>query len=285
VRIDPGLVSAHVGLSESLSLLAVYGIAPPREVMPLAKRSADDALRLDPTSADAWVRRGSAVALFARDFAAAEEAFRRAKALDPQLPAAYQRYALDVLAPTARFDEALEHVTAACELDPLSPVMRTSEALVRYLAGDHAAAKDAARSAMRLDQYFAMAEFFFGTIARDAGDTTPALEAFTRAIALTGGTPEMIAGLAQTYARAGQVAEAESLRERLSASAAQRFVSPALFAQVDLALGRTNSALEWLTKAERDADPELIYLAVRPVYRALSSVPEYRTMIGRLGLA
>ena len=98
--------------------------------------------------------------------------------------------------------------------------------MVRYFAGDHAGAKDAARAASRLDQYFAMAEFFFGTIARDAGDTDSATEAFTRAIALTGGTPEMIAGLAQTHARAGRIGEAESLRGRLTASAHQRFVSP-----------------------------------------------------------
>ena len=89
-------------------------------------------------------------------------------------------------------------------LDPLSPVMRTSEAMVRYFAGDAEAAKHAARAAARLDQYFAMAEFFFGTIARDSGETAAAVDAFTRAIALTGGTPEMIAGLAQTHARAGR---------------------------------------------------------------------------------
>ena len=282
---DPDLVPAHVGLAESLSLLAIYGIAAPREVMPSAKRAAEDALRRDPTSADAWVRLGSALALYEHDWTAAEEAFRRAATLAPHLPAVHQRYALDVLAPRGRFVEALEHITIACDLDPLSPVMRTSEAMVHYFAGDHDAARDAARAAARLDQYFAMAEFFFGTIARDAGDTTAAVAAFTRAIALTGGTPEMIAGLAQTHARAGRTAEAESLRNQLTATAAQRFVSPALFAQLELALGSNETALAWLAKAERDADPELIYLGVRPVYRVLGSAPAYQELLRRVGLS
>ena len=281
---DPDLVPAHVGLSDSLALLAIYGIAPPREVMPSAKRAAEDALLRDPTSADAWVRLGSVHALYEHDWTAAEEAFRRAATLGPHLPAVHQRFALDVLAPRARFAEALEHITTACDLDPLSPVMRTSEAMVHYFAGDHEAARDAARAAARLDQYFAMAEFFFGTIARDAGDTTAAVEAFTRAIALTGGTPEMIAGLAQTHARAGRIAEAESLRNQLAASAVERFVSPALFAQLDLALGRDETALTWLAKAEREADPELIYLGVRPVYRVLEEAPAYRELLRRVGL-
>ena len=284
LRMDPDLVPAHVGLSDSLALLAIYGIAPPREVMPSAKRAAEDALLRDPTSADAWVRLGSVHALYEHDWTAAEEAFRRAATLGPHLPAVHQRFALDVLAPRARFAEALEHITTACDLDPLSPVMRTSEAMVHYFAGDHEAARDAARAAARLDQYFAMAEFFFGTIARDAGDTTAAVEAFTRAIALTGGTPEMIAGLAQTHARAGRIAEAESLRNQLAASAVERFVSPALFAQLDLALGRDETALTWLAKAEREADPELIYLGVRPVYRVLEEAPAYRELLRRVGL-
>jgi len=111
-----------------------------------------------------------------------------------------------------------------------------------------------------------------------------AAEAFTRAIALTGGTPEMVAGLAQTHARAGRVAEAEALRAQLAASTKERFVSPALFAQVDAALGRSASALEWLAEAERQADPELIYLAVRPVYRNLASHAGYQALVERVGL-
>ena len=285
LRIDPDLAEAHVGLADSLSLLAIYGIVPPHEVMPAAKSAAEEALRRDPTSAEAWVRLGSVQALYAHDWPAAGEAFRRATALSPRLPAVYQRYALDYLAPLGQFSAALEHIKTACELDPLSPVMRTSEAMVRYFSGDHAGAQDAARAASHLDRYFAMAEFFFGTIARDAGDTDSATEAFTRAIALTGGTPEMIAGLAQTHAHAGRIGEAESLRGRLTASAEQRYVSPALFAQVDLALGRHDSALEWLAKAERDTDPELVHLAVRPAYRALAGDPRYQALLRRVGLS
>jgi serine/threonine-protein kinase len=284
LHLDPELAAAQVGLADSLSLLAIYGIAPPREVMPAARGAAEEALRGDPTSAEAWVRLASILALFEHDWAAAGDGFRRAIALSPRLPAAYQRYALDCLVPRQQLDSALDHIQIACDLDPLSPVMRTSEAMVRYFAGDYAAAAEAARAASRLDQYFAMADFFIGTIARDAGDTALAAGALTRAIALTGGTPEMVAGLAQNHARAGRIGEAEALREQLLASAEQRFVAPTLFAQVDLALGRTASALDWLAQAERDVDPELVHLAVRPAYRILSAEPAYRGLLERLGL-
>jgi len=285
LRIDPELGDAQVGLADSLLLLAVYGVVPPREVMPAARAAAEDALHRDPTRAEAWVCLGSVLALYTHDWPAADDAFRRALLLAPRSSSGYQRYALDCLVPRGEFARALELVDTACTLDPLSPVMRASESMVWYFAGDFEAAMEAARAAAGLDRYFAMAEFFLGTIARDAGEPDVAVEALTRAIALTGGTPEMIAGLAQTHAGVGRVAEAEALRAQLAASTTDRFVSPMLFAQIDAALGRSASALEWLAEAERQADSELIYLAVRPVYRNLAAEVGYRTLVERIGLA
>jgi serine/threonine protein kinase/tetratricopeptide (TPR) repeat protein len=285
LRIDPELGDAQVGLADSLLLLAVYGVAPPREVMPAARAAAEDALHRDPTRAEAWVCLGSVLALYEHDWPAADDAFRRAVLLAPRSPSAHQRYALDCLVPRGELARALEMVETACSLDPLSPVMRTSEAMVRYFAGDLEAARRAADAAAGLDRYFAMAEYFLGTIARDAGEPDVAAEAFTRAIALTGGTPEMVAGLAQTHAGAGRVDEAEALRAQLAASTRERFVSPTLLAQVDAALGRTTSAMEWLAEAVRQADPEVIYLTARPVYRTLASDAGYRALVEQVGLA
>ncbi len=284
LELDEDLTDAQVGMADSLSLLAIYGIARPRDVMPAARTAAEAALGRDPTFAEAWVRLASVRALYEHDWPAAEDAFRRAVALGPRLASAHQRYALDCLTPQGSFDRAVEHIVRARELDPLSPVMWTSEAMVRYFAGDYPAAKEAARAALRLDRYFGMAEYFYGTIARESGEDREAAEGLTRAIALTGGTPEMIAGLAQAHARAGRTDEAESLRARLVTLGDQRFVSPALFVQVDLALGRRASALAWLATAEHEVDPDLIYLARRPVYRALGDDPGFRTLVERLGL-
>jgi serine/threonine-protein kinase len=284
IAADEGFGPAYVGLADSLALLAVYGIMPPHDVMPLARDAAHEALRRDPTQHEAHVRLGSVLALYDHDWTGADAAFGRAIALSPRSPAAYQRYALDCLVPCGRFDAAIDHIDVACALDPLSPVMRVSAAMVRYFAGDLRGALERVNAAAALDGGFAMADFFLGTIARDTGDYDAAIAALTRAIERTGGTPEMNAGLAQTYARAGDTVRADTIRRTLADAADTRFVSPALFAQIDLASGRLAEAAQWLARAEALADPELVFLSARPAYRALRGTPEFDATLTRIGL-
>ena len=284
IEADGDFAQAYVGIADSLALLAIYGTMPPRDVMPLAREAAEEALRRDPTSADAYVRLGSVRALYDHDWAGAEDAFLRALALSPRYSAAYQRYALDCLVPQGRFRSAMEHIDRACALDPLSPVMQVSAAMVRHFAGDNAHALEHARTAARLDPDFAIADFFLGTVARESGDGATAKDAFMRAIARTGGTPEMTAGLSQTFARLGDVGAADQARAELLVTAGNRFVSPCLFAQIDLSLGRNDDALAALARAEEARDPELVFLSVRPVYTALRGEPAFDALRLRVGL-
>lgn len=284
IEADPGYASAYAGLAEALALLGLYGVVAPREAMPQAAQRADEALQHDPALAEAYVTLGMVRALYDFDWPRAEDAFRRAIALSPRYPAAHQRYAIDCLAPQRRFGAAMAEIDQACQLEPLSPVLQASAGMIRYFAGDLDAAIAMERAAAASDGGFAMAEFFLGTMARDAGDMPTAYAAFQRAIALTGGTPEMIAGLARAHAGAGQQGEAERLRAQLADAARDRFVSPCLLAQIDLALGRVDSALDGLELAMEVRDPELAYLVVRPVYRELAGQERFVRLCRALDL-
>jgi tetratricopeptide (TPR) repeat protein len=226
---------------------------------------------------------GTVRALYDWDFTAADEAFRRALALSPQLPSAYQRRALDTLVPRGRFDEAIAAIDQASALDPCSSVMTASAGIVRYFAGDVAGALTRLRGLAASDPAFAMTHYFLGTVLRDEGDLDAALGAFRRASGAAGGTPEIKAALAQTYARMGRPAEAVSIRTALLAQAASRWISPCLMAQVDLALGDKGAALDWLSRAEKARDPELVNIGVRPTYRELRGSPRYDRLCERMG--
>ena len=52
--------------------------------------------------------------------------------------------------------------------------------------------------------------------------------------------------------------------------------------QLDLALGRRESALDWLGRAEQARDPELVYLAVRPVYAGLRGEARFDQLVKRI---
>jgi serine/threonine-protein kinase len=282
IAADPEFAAAFVGRAESLMLMAVYGIGAPSDVVPRARIAAEDALRRDPSLADAYVTLGTVRALYDWDFTAADEAFRRALALSPQLPSAYQRRALDTLVPRGQFDEAIAAIDQASALDPYSSVMTASAGIVRYFAGDVGGALERLRGLAASDPGFAMTHFFLGTVLRDEGELDAALDAFRRAGGAAGGTPEIRASLAQTYAKMGRLAEAVSIRSALLAEAASRWISPCLMAQVDLALGDKGAALDWLPRAEEARDPELVNIGVRPTYRALRGSPGYDRLCERM---
>ena len=279
---DADYAAAFIGRADCLALMALYGMRAPVEVMPQARDAAEEALRRDPSLAEAYVTLGTVRALHDWDWTGADEAFRRSVALSPRYAAAHQRYAMDCLTPRGLFTAALDEIEQACALEPISSVMRSSAGIVRYFAGDAAGARANQRSAAEIDPAFAMADFFLGTIERDGGDPVAALAAFNRAISQTGGTPEMRGGLAQTHAKLGAIVEATRLRNALESEAASRWVSPCVFVQVDLALGRRESALDWLDRAEKARDPELAYLAVRPVYAALHGESRFDLLVRRI---
>jgi serine/threonine protein kinase/tetratricopeptide (TPR) repeat protein len=284
LREDPQYVPALASRGESLALLAIYGVRPPSTVMPFAREAAEAALDRDPAHADAYITVGTVRALYEWDWIAADASFRRAVTIDLRSAPAHQRWALDSLVPRGRFAEAITHIDRACTLDTLSPVMRASAGVVRYFAGDVTGALQCQRDALALDPSFAMANFFLGGTLRDSGAAADAVTAFEHAIAAAGRTPEMLAGLAQALAPLGRASDADSLRDELERLSAERYVSPALFAQVELALGHPDRALDWLSRAEQARDPELAYVAVRPVYRALHGDARFEQLLGRLGL-
>jgi DNA-binding winged helix-turn-helix (wHTH) protein len=81
---DPEFAPAWVGLSDAYALLSLYGASVPRDVFPKARAAAQNALRFDSTLAEAHNALGVVELFYAWDWPAADRAFRRAIALDPQ---------------------------------------------------------------------------------------------------------------------------------------------------------------------------------------------------------
>jgi serine/threonine protein kinase/tetratricopeptide (TPR) repeat protein len=284
VERQPDLAVAHAGLADAQLLLGVYGAAPATETMPRARVAAQHALALDPALGAAHATLGSVRALHDWDWIGAEDAFRRAMALDPRYPSAWQWRAMNLLIPRGRFDEARNAMDRARALDPLSMVMATSTGVVYHLAGDTAGAVRALERALEMAPYFPMTHFFLGGALRDGGDLPAAAEAFGRAIATTGGTPEMTAGLAQVVAKQGDLDGARAMLEDLTAAAKTRHVSHCLIAQVQVALGDLDAAEESLERAAAQLDAELPFIGARPVYRVLRGRPRFDDLRARVGV-
>ncbi len=281
---EPRYARAYAGLADSYAMLGIYGYMPPREVMPLAKRAAEQALAIDDRLAEVYTSRASIRAVYEWDFAGAERDFRHAIALDPTYATAYQWQAMNHLIPTGRFAEAFEALEAAWELDPLSLTIVTSRGLFFYYYRRYQRAVDELRRALEIDDAFEPAHVFLGQVYDKQGRYQEALQELRQASSLSGGRPDITVALGHAHAQLGQDELARCLRDKLLADSLSQYVSPSVLAQVHAALGERDAALEALGRAREMRSADLLWIGVNPAFDSLHEEAAFRCLLEEIGL-
>jgi len=285
IELDPSFAAAHAALANSFVTLAVYGQLAPNLAMPPAREAAGLALQLEPAEPDALAARGCVRAMYDWDWPAAESDFRLAVADLPQSPTAYQWYAMNLLVPLKRFEEARQQLERAREFDPLSPVVASSWALIHYFEGDYARALAEQEALLARDAEFGMAHFFIGQASIAAGQPANGIAHLQRAMTLVGESPEIVATLGVARAATGDPAAARAIVTALETQSQSEYVSPVLLAQIHTALGDTDAALDALDRAVALRATDLVWIGVRPTFDALRLQPRFHALVERIGLA
>jgi serine/threonine-protein kinase len=284
IELDPVFIAARAALAESYITLAIYGQMAPDEAMPPALEAAEHALRADPMQPNALAARGSVRAMYEWKWEAAEEDFKRAVASDPQTPTVYQWYAMHLLVPLRRFEDARAQLATARRIDPLSSVVASSWALCHYFEGDYGRAIAEQEELLRRDPGFGMAHFFIGQAAIAAGEPDRALEHLHLASTLVGETPEIIATIGVASAAAGDAQTARDVLEALEHHERSGYVSPVLQAQIHAAIGDTNAGLDALDRARTLRATDLAWISVRPTFDVLRLQPRFNDLMQSVGL-
>ncbi|HLU07545.1 MAG TPA: hypothetical protein VKZ91_13380 [Woeseiaceae bacterium] len=146
IALDPAYAEAHAGLAESFMLLSInHQDILEDEAARLATSSVERALELDPTLADAYAVRGLikmnawSRTRIGPENVEAEQAFRRAIALNPNHTSAYMWFA-SLRDNEERLEEAIELYQRAMELDPLARIPYSNLPMVYAKRGEHEAA-------------------------------------------------------------------------------------------------------------------------------------------------
>lgn len=281
---DPSFGRAYAGLADSLALLGLYGAKDARTVLPEALEAANRALDLDPGMAEVYVSRAAVRAVYDWDFPGALLDFQRALDRDLGYPAAHHWYATCYLLPLGRFDEGRKRLQEARRLDPLSMPVNVSVGLGDFFARRYGAAVKEYEKALEIDPNFGLGYFFLGQALLETGEIREAISAFQTALVRSGQSPEMVAGLGTAYARAGDENEARAKLEELALLEQTRYVSPVLPAQVTVALGDTERALDLLEQGREQRASDLIWLKVRPAFDGLRGEPRFQSLLEALGL-
>lgn len=181
---DSDYAAAHAGLAQAYYLLPLFAEDVAPEPMAFAaKEAANEAIRLDPGSAEAYAALGGVAYQFDWDLERAEAVLRRAIDLAPSNAAAHQ-WLGETLAVQGRFDDAFPFIDRAIELDPVAPIPRLIKAFVLWYSGRADKADAVFREVLRMDPSFGFALFYYPDLLIQLGEYERAREVSERAAPL-----------------------------------------------------------------------------------------------------
>jgi serine/threonine-protein kinase len=260
----------------------LINVLPPGEGLPMARESAQRALRLDPNLSEAHAVLGF-VHMQSWEWEEVEGEFLRALELNPNNADAYQKFTLFLTA-QGRHEEALAAIYRARKLDPLSITLRFGLISNCLAAGHYDEAIEAAKAVIALQPGLWFGHYFLGvaySLKRQHGEAAAALE---RAVELSRRNPVALADLARNAALAGQADEALRIVNELEETSARAFIPPTTLASPLAALGQSDRALDFLEKAVEIRDQNLLLLAINPHYRELHGHPRFESILEKVGL-
>ena len=283
---QPDYALAYLGLSETYGQMAgsAYDLLPPLEAYPKARAAAKRAAELEPDLGRAYNSLAWISFVLDHDPASAETQFRRALALDPNVPDAHQTYAV-MLARMSRFDEAIHEMKRAQELDPLSSYFTTSVGFALLWARRHDEASTWFRRVLDVDPTFLRAHWGLGLASAAAGHYDAAIPELEKTVEMAGRGPAYLCSLGWAYAAADRRQEAARIAEELVESSKVRYVPASTVAVVLSGLGKKDEAMTWLERADRERDPWVTTLNTNFMFDPIRSDPRFQSLAHRVGLS
>ena len=278
---QPGYALAYAGIADYYQFLGDYGVLHPHEAYPKAISAAKKALELDDTLSEAHSTLGINKLWYERDWAGAENEFKRALELNPSNAEANRRYGL-FLTVSGRFSEAAAQTRCIEELDPLSYSTGVFLGWNSYVTRQYDRAIEQFREVIRLDPNFWIAHHRLGWAYEAKGMYKEAIGEFQKALELSQGLILTMGSLGHAYALNGQRKEALDLLRKLREQSAKRYVDPVAVAEIYLSLGEKDEAFRWLEKAYDDRSCWLVWYRLTPQMDPVRSDPRFKQLMRRV---
>jgi TolB-like protein len=280
---SPKYVPAFSGMAVAWLYLGLFAMDAPIEMLPKAREAAARALEINDHEGEALSVAASCKAMFEWDWTGAEALFWKSLHTPLGSDLSEHLFAMFVLLPMARIEEALTMINEAKRIDPLSLFVAASKTAVLLMARRTAEAEVECRRALELDASFWRAIVGLGRCHEAQGRYDEAIACFERAKAFSEGVPTAIGALGRVYALAGRTKDAYRLLQELDDLAQRRYVSPYGRALIYLGLN-DDKVFEWLERSYNERAGWLMYLATDPRFDPLRQDARFRALLQRLGL-
>lgn len=278
---DPDNARAHAALALCLQYAAFFDFVVNEEIRLEALRAADRAVSLAPDLTLAQVAKGGTYWYLGFDSRTALLALEKALDINPGDTRALIHYSW-LSSESGLHDQALASAKKAVMDDPFSNGAQQSLGQALYLARDFQASLAPLLEAVSLDQgdpsYYVYAAWAYTQLGRHQ----EAISLMEAAVDLSGGSPFHLAEYGMALAFAGRREEAQAILEKLATLQGSHSASPFHFAQVHVALGNVDAALDSLEAAFEARDNGLFYIAHGAQFDSLRDEPRFQALVKRM---
>ncbi|MGH9498105.1 MAG: TPR end-of-group domain-containing protein [Terriglobales bacterium] len=278
---DPKNARAYAGLADSYALIGGYSGVPSGEFMSRARTAAQRAVELDDGLPEAHTALALVVQNYDFDWQTAEKEFKRAIDINANYSTAHQWYA-EHLMWQGRFEEALRESEHARQLDPLSLIIASDNAVILLYARQYDRAIVQFRAVLDMDPNFSRAQMIRQAYVEKgmAAEVAAALEAVPPT-----NSPWYWTELATVYGRVGRNQEALRALGKLLELSRDRPVDPMEIAIAYVCVGNNSEAMSFLEKAYAQRSSSLIAIKVDPLFDPLRDDPRFQDLLRRVGLS
>jgi TolB-like protein/Flp pilus assembly protein TadD len=276
IRIDPADPFAYAGLALGYCEIA-HGPFDPGDALMKAEAAASQAYKLDTTMAEVHLALAQVYLYSTWKFEKAEEYFKRALAINPNLDWAHYHYAW-ALYLFGRMEEAIVEHKLAQKYDPFNPGHTAWLGALYTQDGRYEDAIQEAQKSLEIQKDFPDGYNVLGTAYLEMGRTDEAIEVHKKLVEIA---PWYKGVLGTTYARSGHRDEAEKILNEMEKSEVTPYLAYEL-AGLYAALGKKDEAFKWL--AYEPHSGYIAWYAVSPVFKPLHDDVRFKDFLKRLNL-
>jgi len=279
---DSEFALAWVGLADTYTLLAGYGLMPPNEAYPRAIEYADRAAKINDKLGDAHSTLGLCRTWFQGDLSKAMESFKQAQKLNPQDVRAYywQMWPLFSLGQEAG---AVAACKKACRIDPLSDGALYHLCYAYWITGDFESAERAGTKLTSRTPDLWLGHMMLARAFLGKGNAQGAVEAAEKSVDFSERQPMSLGVLGQAYAAAGRTSEANDLLQELEAQLQTETSDRWTIIGLLIALDENDKAIEQSRHAVQQRHL-LFWLHFWPDFHPLWKDPRFIDLVNQAGI-
>jgi eukaryotic-like serine/threonine-protein kinase len=281
---DPSYALAYTGLADCYTLRSDYGYLAPKEGYALAKGAVTLALKYDDSLAEAHTSLASIKAVTDWDWQGAENEYRRAIELNPKYATAHHWYGAQLFI-QGRFDEGLQELRKAQQLDPLSLGINKDLAVALLYARDFDKALEQCRKTLEIEPRFGAMFTYIAQIYELQQKYPEAIAVLEKAHAADPADSEITYGLGQAYALMGRKEEALKISNELNEPGKNNMYLRKEAAYLYALLGEKEQAVAILQRAAEDHYLPVVELKIDPRLDELRKDPRIVEILQKIGLS